>query len=157
MKVKIKRKGAEGAEPQVMEVEESEILETDVKVEDPPQGAGNKPPETITLTQAELNNQLASARRKSEADLKALKDEYTTFKQSIEAKEKAAQDAAAEKVEALRKDLPEAVTKLLDKLTPVEQLEWLTDPENVITKKEIPPLPPPSGGQGKYRKTINIV
>jgi len=57
----------------------------------------------------------------------------------------------------LRKDLPEAVTKLLDKLTAVEQLEWLTDPENVITKKEIPPLPAAAGGHGNQRKSINIV
>lgn len=155
--MKVKRKDADGKEQEI-EIEEKDLLETDVKVETPPQGAGNKPPETITLTQAELNNQLASARRKSEADLKALKDEYIAFKQSIEAKEKAANDAAAAQVEALRKDLPEAITKLLDKLTPIEQLEWLRDPENQIApKKQIPELPEGAGSHGKQRKQINVV
>ena len=156
MKVKIQRKGAEGAEPQVMEVEESEILETDVKV-DPQQDAGKQAPEKFTLTKQELDNQLANARRKAEADYKSLKSEYDTFKQTIEAREKAANDAAAEQVEALRKDLPEAITKLLDKLTPIEQLEWLNDPANAITKKQIPELPEGTNSHGKQRKQINIV
>ncbi len=156
MKVKIQRKGAEGAEPQVMEVEESEILETDVKV-DPQQGAGSQAPEKLTLTRQELDSQLANARRKAEADYKSLKSEFDGFKQTIEAKEKAANDAAAEQVEALRKDLPESIAKLLDKLTPIEQLEWLRDPENAITKKQIPELPTSAEGHGKQRKQINIV
>jgi formate dehydrogenase maturation protein FdhE len=58
--------------------------------------------------------------------LKKAQKEYDDLLASIEAKEKAANDAAAEQVEALRKDLPEAIAKLLDKLTPIEQLEWLT-------------------------------
>lgn len=135
----------------------AEEVKEEVK-ESPPQDAGkDKAPEKITLTKQELDNQLANARRKAEADYKTLKSDYDDFKKSIEAKEKAANDAAAEKVEALRKDLPESITKLLDKLSAVEQLEWLNDPENAITKKEIPPLPPPAGGHGSQRNTINIV
>ena len=110
-----------------------------------------------TLTQSEVNKILADERRKHDAQFKALRSEFDEFRTGVEAKEKAANDAAAEKVEALRKDLPEAVTKLLDKLTPVEQLEWLTDPDNVITKKEIPPLPRGNESHGNQRKTINIV
>jgi hypothetical protein len=126
------------------------------EVKEPEQSPGTKSTEK-TLTQSEVNKLLADERRKHDAKYNDLKTEYTGFKSSIEAKEKAANDAAAEKVEALRKDLPEPITKLLDKLTPIEQLEWLNDPANVVTKKEIPPLPQSRDGGGAQRKTINIV
>ena len=125
-------------------------------VKEPEQSPGTKSTEK-TLTQTEVNKILAEERRKHEAQFKALKGEFDTFRGEIEAKEKAANDAAAEQVEALRKDLPEAITKLLDKLTPIEQLEWLRDPENAITKKQIPELPPSADRHGKQRKQINIV
>ncbi len=134
----------------------TEEQKEDVK-ENPPQDAGKQVPEKITLTKQELDNQLANARRKAEADYKSLKSEFDDYKKTIETREQAANDAAAEKVEALRKDLPEAITKLLDKLTPVEQLEWLNDPANVITKKEIPPLPQPRDNNQPQRKTQTIV
>jgi molecular chaperone GrpE (heat shock protein) len=137
--------------------ESTEEAKEEVKEKPSSQDTSEKVPEKISLTKQELDNQLANARRKAEADYKALKSDYEDFKKSIEAKEKAANDAAAEKVEALRKDLPESVTKLLDKLSAVEQLEWLIDPENVIVKKEIPPLPQSANEHGKIRKTINIV
>lgn len=127
------------------------------EVKEPEQSPGTKSTEK-TLTQSEVNKILADERRKHEAQYKALKGEYDTFKADIEAREKAANDAAAEQVEALRKDLPEAITKLLDKLTPIEQLEWLRDPENQIApKKQIPELPDPANGHGKQRKQITVV
>jgi hypothetical protein len=131
--------------------------ETEVK-EPPQQDAGkDKVPEKISLTQKELDGKLADARRKAEAAQKEAQKKYDELVASIEAKEQAANDAAAEKVETLRKDLPEAITKLLDKLTPVEQLEWLNDPANVITKKEIPPLPNAREQSGPQRRTQTIV
>jgi len=126
------------------------------EVKEPEQSPGTKSTEK-TLTQTEVNKILADERRKHDAQFKALKGEFDTFRGEIEAKEKAANDAAAEQVEALRKDLPEAIVKLLDKLTPIEQLEWLRDPENAITKKQIPELPNPAEGHGKQRKQINVV
>jgi hypothetical protein len=126
------------------------------EVKEPEQSPGTKSTEK-TLTQTEVNKILADERRKHDAQFKALKGEFDTFRGEIEAKEKAANDAAAEQVEALRKDLPEAIAKLLDKLTPIEQLEWLRDPENAITKKQIPELPNPAEGHGKQRKQINVV
>lgn len=151
--MKVKRKDADGKENEI-EIEEKDILETDVKVLEPDPG---KTTQEKTLTQTEVNKLMADERRRHEAKYNELKSEYTTFKTGIEDREKAANDAAAEKVETLRKDLPESITKLLDKLTPVEQLDWLNDPENVVTKKEIPPLPQSNDGHGKQRKTINIV
>ena len=122
------------------------------------QDASEKVPEKISLTQKELDGKLADARRKAEAAQKETQKKYDDLLASIEAKEKAANDAAAEQVESLRKDLPEAITKLLDKLTPIEQLEWLRDPENQIApKKQIPELPEGAGSHGKQRKSINVV
>lgn len=131
--------------------------QTEEVKEIPPQDAGEKVPEKISLTQKELDGKLADARRKAEAKLREVEDEYKSFKQTVEQREQAANDAAAEQVEALRKDLPDAIAKLLDKLTPIEQLEWLRDPENAITKKQIPELPTGQDGHGKQRKQINIV
>ena len=153
MTVKVKRKDDKGAEQEI-EIEESDILETDVKVLPPEAGKTNQ---EKTLTQSEVNKLLADERRKHDAKYNELKSEYTGFKTTIEQREQAANDAAAEKVEALRKDLPEPITKLLDKLTPIEQLEWLNDPANVITKKEIPPLPQSRDVHGGQKKMINIV
>lgn len=126
------------------------------EVKEPEQSPGTKSTEK-TLTQSEVNRLLADERRKHDAQFKALKGEFDTFRGEIEQREKAANDAAAEQVEALRKDLPDAIAKLLDKLTPIEQLEWLRDPENAITKKQIPELPTSAEGHGKQRKQINIV
>jgi hypothetical protein len=86
-----------------------------------------------------------------------LQTEYTGYKQTIEQRETAANDAAAEKVEALRKDLPEPISKLLDNLSPVQQLEWLSDPANVIAKKQIPELPQDRKGSGPQRQIKTIV
>lgn len=151
--MKVKRKDADGKEQEI-EIEEKDILDTDVKVPDQDPGTSKAPEKT--LTQAEFNKAMAEERRKHDAKFNALKTEYDTFKGDIEAKQKAANDAAAEKVEALRKDLPESITKLLDKLSPVEQLDWLSDPANVIEKKQIPELPKP-GEAGAGRKSIKVV
>ena len=135
-----------------------EVTEAQDEVKEiPPQDAGEKVPEKLSLTQKELDGKLADARRKAEANLKETQKKYDELISSIEAKEKAANDAAAEQVEALRKDLPDAIAKLLDKLTPIEQLEWLRDPENAITKKQIPELPTSADGHGRQKKNIHVV
>ena len=133
-----------------------ETTEQETDVKEPEQTPGQKPSEK-TLTQAEVNKILADERRKHDTRYQDLKTEYAGFKAAIEAKEAAANEAAAEKVEALRKDLPESLIKLLDNLPPVAQLEWLSDPANVITKKEIPPLPSSRETHGGQTKRINIV
>ncbi len=132
--------------------------ETEVK-ETPPQDAGKeKAPEKISLTQKELDGKLADARRKAEQAQKDAQKKYDDLVASIEAKEQAANDAAAEKVETLRKDLPEAIIELLDKMTNVEQLDWLTKNGNAINvKKEIPKLPEGRTEGGPQRRTLNIV
>lgn len=153
-KIKVKRKDEKG-EAQEIEIEEAELKDGDEKI--PVQAPGKKEPEKLSLTEEEFNQKLAAARRESEREAKAAREELATFKKSIEDKEKAANDAAAKKVEALRKDLPDAITKLLDKLTPIEQLEWLSDPANTITKQQIPPLPAGASEPGKGPRITTII
>jgi len=52
-------------------------------------------------------------------------------------------------LETQRAGLPEAITKLLDKLDPVDQLEWLAVNKETLSKTKLdgpPPTPPPDGG-----------
>ena len=94
-----------------------------------------------TLKQSEVNALMAKERKSYEAKLKATQEEYAAFKKQIDDAREAQEAAAKEKVEKLREGLPENLTALLDKLTATDQLEWLSDPTNTITKQTIKPLP----------------
>lgn len=109
-----------------------------------------------TFTQAEVNALEAKTRKSYEAKLKTVSDEYAAFKKSIEDKAAEAETAAKEKVEKLREGLPEGIINLLDKLTATDQLEWLSDPANTITKQTIKPLPEPREGE-KRAPSIGVV
>jgi molecular chaperone GrpE (heat shock protein) len=123
--------------------EKTEEVKTEGEVKEPEKAQDKKEPEK-TLTQSEVNALMAKERKSYEAKLKAVQDEYATFKKSIEDKAAEAETAAKEKVEKLREGLPEGITNLLDKLTAVEQLEWLSDPANTLEHKTIKPLPEPN-------------
>ena len=59
--------------------------------------------------------------------------------------------ALGKHLETQRAGLPEAITKLLDKLDAVDQLEWLAANKEAISKTKLdgpPPTPPPDGGAG---------
>ena len=149
-KIKITRK-VDGKETE-LEVEESEILETDVRVPaTPPAPTAEK-----TLKQSEVNALLAKERKAMDTKFKQLNDEYTAFKTGIEEKQTNAEEEAKEKVEKLREKVPEPIIKLLDKMSYTEQLSWLSDPANNITQSNIPPLPTP-GGPSHKPPTIGTV
>lgn len=118
------------------EVTPTETVEDTVVTPDGEQ----KPPEK-TFTQSEVNRLMAKERQSATKKYDTLKSEYDTLKKSVEDKEAEAEEAAKSKVAELRKDLPENITKLLDKLSAVEQLEWLSDPANQPKRTRIPPLP----------------
>ena len=150
-KIKIKRSVA-GKDTE-MEVEEAEVLETDVKVTDkPPENQAEK-----TLKQSEVNALLAKERKAYDTKFKQLQDEYTAFKTGIEEKATKAEEEAKEKVEELRKNVPEPIGKLLDKMSFVEQLEWLSDPANIIEKKTIHALPEARTEPGRLPSIGTIV
>lgn len=110
-----------------------------------------------TFKQSEVNALMAKERKSYEAKLKATQDEYAAFKKSIEDKAAEAEAAAKEKVEKLREGLPENLTALLDKLTATDQLEWLSDPSNTITKQTIKPLPEAREGERRAPSIGTIV
>lgn len=122
-------------------------------VETPP---AEKKPEK-TLTQSEVNALMAKERKQASEKHSALKAEYDAYKKQIEERDAAANEAAEQAVADLRKDLPEGVGKLLDKLSAVEQLEWLRDPANVIEKKHIPELPEDRGDHKTPLRAPTIV
>ena len=110
-----------------------------------------------TLKQSEVNALMAKERKSYEAKLKATQEEFATFKKQIEDKQAEAEAAAKEKVEKLREGLPEGITALLDKLTATDQLEWLSDPTNTITKQTIKPLPEAREGERRAPSIGTIV
>ena len=110
-----------------------------------------------TLKQSEVNALMAKERKQYEAKLKATQEEFATFKKQIEDKQAEAEAAAKEKVEKLREGLPENLTALLDKLTATDQLEWLSDPANTITKQTIKPLPEAREGERRAPSIGTIV
>lgn len=110
------------------------------------------------FSQDEVNKLLAKERREHKAKLDTLQSEYDTYKADKEAKEAELTEKNKAKVEALKKDLPEQVVKLLDKLSIQEQLEYLEDPENkiVIEKKTIPETPKGRERDSKPQMTLPI-
>jgi hypothetical protein len=134
------------------EIEAEKTEDADKTVETPPEKKQEK-----MVPQAQVDKLMADQRRKHREELDAVKGEFADFKKSVEDREKEANDAAEKKVTELRKDLPEGVIRLLDKLTPVEQLEWLSDPANAIDKKHIEPLPKERGDHGAPPRVPVIV
>lgn len=109
-----------------------------------------------TLTQSEVNALMAKERKYYETKLKTVGDEFANYKQSIETAKAEAEAAAKEKVEKLREGLPEGLIVLLDKLTPLDQLEWLSDPANTVEHKTIKPLPEAREGE-KHAPSIGVI
>ena len=110
-----------------------------------------------TLKQSEVNALMAKERKSYEAKLKTVSDEFASFKKQIDDAREAQEAAAKEKVEKLREGLPEGITALLDKLTATDQLEWLSDPTNTITKQTIKPLPEAREGERRAPSIGTIV
>jgi hypothetical protein len=136
MKVKIKRNG------EIMEVLESEIQDGDERVTETQQDKDEK-----KFTQADLNRMIADERRKLQKKYDDLNNEFTTFKTEIQTKEQENENKLKGKAEAARKDYPEPIVKLLDKMTYQEQLDWIS--ENPATEKPVLPNNPKEKGDGK--------
>ena len=130
----------------------------EVKTEDAEKETATEQAKTEqTFKQSEVNALMAKERKAYEAKLKATQEEFATFKKQIEDKQAEAEAAAKEKVEKLREGLPENLTALLDKLTATDQLEWLSDPTNTITKQTIKPLPEAREGERRAPSIGTIV
>ena len=133
------------------------MTEKTEQAEDVKETANEQDKTEPTLKQSEVNALMAKERKQYEAKLKATQEEFATFKKQIEDKQAEAEAAAKEKVEKLREGLPEGITNLLDKLTATDQLEWLSDPTNTITKQTIKPLPEAREGERRAPSIGTIV
>jgi len=110
-----------------------------------------------TFKQSEVNALMAKERKAYETKLKTVSDEFASFKKQIDDAREAQEASAKEKVEKLREGLPEGIVNLLDKLAPLDQLEWLSDPANITTKQTIHKLPEPREGEKRVPSIGTIV
>ena len=133
------------------------MTEKTEQAEDVKETANEQDKTEPTLKQSEVNALMAKERKSYEAKLKAVSDEFASFKKQIDDAREAQEAAAKEKVEKLREGLPEGITALLDKLTATDQLEWLSDPANTITKQTIKPLPEAREGERRAPSIGTIV
>lgn len=88
------------------------------------------------FTQADVDRLI----QREKAKFKPLKDELDTLKTGKSDVLAAYEAVITGLVTDMAKDIPPSILKLLTKLTPLEQLEYLSDPENnvVFEKKEFP-------------------
>jgi hypothetical protein len=120
------------------------------------QGAEETQPEKM-LSQQEVNAILARERRSATVKYNALKSQFDALQQDMDKKREAEEAILMEKVNKLREGQAPQVLKLLDKLDPQEQLEWLSNDENripVVEKKTIPPLPTERNAAPKKSPTL---
>jgi chromosome segregation ATPase len=91
-------------------------------------------------TDADLNRLVAKEKKDWKAKLDSLKAEYDEYKAGIESKEAELEKKSKVKLDEIRKDLPEDLIELLNKLSITEQLEWL-EKHPVEKKRRIPTIP----------------
>jgi len=145
-KIKVTRDGAE------VEIEESEKLDGDVLVT-------SQEKKGITFSeeqQTHINKLLADERRKEQSKYNTLKTEYDSYKGEIETERTKHEEKLKVKVDEMKKGLPEPISKLLEKLSVTEQMEFLEDPENKI-EKPVLPNNPKEKGDGKPVQKIGII
>ena len=121
----------------------------EVKLMDPPD-EGDKKPEK-QYTQAEVDRLL-----------KIQKDKIKPLSEKIEELEKGKDETLTayearinSMVDSMSKEIHPSILKLLKKLTPLEQLDYLSDPENnaAFEKKAFPLMPKKAEGKPEFKGT----
>ena len=119
----------------------------EVKLMDPPD-EGDKKPEK-QYTQAEVDRLL-----------KIQKDKIKPLSEKIEELEKGKDETLTayearinSMVDSMSKEIHPSILKLLKKLTPLEQLDYLSDPENnaAFEKKAFPLMPKKAEGKPEFK------
>jgi preprotein translocase subunit SecA len=89
------------------------------------------------------------------AKLKPINDELTLLKTGQDDTLKAYEAVINTMVQDMAKEIPPSILKLLSKLSPLEQLQYLSDPENnvVFEKKEFPLLKKKAVGKQEFIPT----
>jgi hypothetical protein len=88
------------------------------------------------FTQADLNRLI----QREKAGLKPLKDKLAALEAGQNETLQAYEKVITQMVKDMSKEIHPSILKLMTKLTPLEQLEYLSDPENnaAFEKKEFP-------------------
>lgn len=108
----------------------------EVKLEVAPDEDAKRPEKQYT--QAEVDRLL----NMQKAKIKPLADELEKYKTGQDETLKAYEVRIGKLVTDMAKEIPPSILKLLAKLSPLEQLDYLADPENeVVFEKKAFPLP----------------
>jgi seryl-tRNA synthetase len=138
--------------------DEKELIEGEEnETEEANQEAAPEKSQDRKYSDDDLNRILAKERRSATVKYNALKSQFDSLQQEMDKKREAEEAILMEKVNKLREGQAPQVLKLLDKLDPQEQLEWLSDDENripVVEKKTIPPLPTERNAAPKKSPTL---
>jgi hypothetical protein len=104
-----------------------------------------------TYTQKEVDRLLAIQKDKR----KAAEAEVVELKQGKDETLAAYEARITALVDEMSKEIPPSILKLLKKLTPLEQLDYLSDPENnvVFEKKAFPIAPKKATGTPEFKPT----
>ena len=121
----------------------------EVEKVDPVDETDKKPEKQYT--QAEVDRLIDIQRRK----LTPIKDELEALKTGQDEQLKAYEEVIGTLVKDMSKEIPPQVLKLMDKLTPLEQLKYLSDPENnvVFEHKQFPLAKPKAQGKKEFTPT----
>lgn len=122
-----------------IEVPTEEII--DEKVETPVEDKTK----SKVFTQDELNKVVQNRLKSEQIKAKEQADNFASEKSALESTIKGYEAIIQKQVDALKGDIPENYKKLFDKLSVLEQYEFLNNPENKIAKKEIPITPKTTG------------
>lgn len=96
------------------------------------------------FSQAEVNKIVKERLAKEQRKLKDLEDSFTGYKESTESELTKYKETFEKELAKRKKELPESIKTLLEKLDPIEQMEWLSNSENLVMiapKKKIPTTP----------------
>ena len=109
-----------------------------------------------TFSQLQMDAIVKDRVSREQRATKRLQDEMEVIKTAHEeelAKYKKVFDA---ELTVAKKSLPDAVKTLLDKLDPIEQMEWLANPENTkaMERKRIPETPKVGEQEHRQQKRI---
>ena len=94
-----------------------------------------------TFNQEEVNALVANRVKRERESANKQKQEFETLETEYKEQLGKYEEVLKKMVDVQAKDLPENYKKLLSKLSVLEQLEFLADEENKVSKKTIPSTP----------------
>jgi hypothetical protein len=114
----------------------------------------NKDKQEKVFKQADVDKIVSERVSREKTSYKTLKEEFDSYKADYEEKISTYENVLKGFVETAKQDIPENFRVLFDKLSVIEQYQFLTDDKNKIAKKTIPVTPKSNGDIEKPTKRI---